>query len=204
MDGDKNASDLINTRHVFDAFGEMTPQQASNPYLWSYLSMVDFWQYSKWRWGRNMDEGKTDDEIIEGEAATQGESKRSVNIKQRYLCTPSRIGLLRNSLSRLWWYGYLTYDEDNPADPYHLTRLMTSDTDLCQNLVQHKYSMNKTITLGFLEGIKKYIEEGGILLHENERSVIKYINRYGAVTSLDVLSREDIAELIYNYLINDR
>jgi hypothetical protein len=62
--------------------------------------------------------------------------------------------------------------------------------------------MNKNIVLGILEGIERYIEEGGVFVEENDRRVIKHINRYGAVTSLDMLSRKEINELTYNYLVS--
>ncbi len=212
MDGDKNESDLINTRNVFDAFGEMTPQQASNPYLWSYLSMVDFWEYSKWRWGRNMDDSTADYEIIKGEVAKQGESKRSVNIKQRYLCTPSRIGLLRNSLSRLWWYGYLSYNPDNQSRKYHLTKLLLSQSDLCQSIVERNFSMNRNITFGILSAIQEINDDPTIdnvdrskKTGEYEwRDLCKYINRFGAVTLLDLLSSNEIKEMSYNYILSRR
>lgn len=177
----KTEDDFINTKIVFDALGKvLTPHQACNKYMWSYLVHDKYWNYAVQRWP------------VESGAS----------IKTRYFCGDSRNSLSLNALSRLWWYGYLTYDEDNPTDPYHLTHLMTSDTDLCQNLVQHKYSMSRTIALGFLEGVQKFEQEGGVFVHENERNVIKYINRYGAVAVLDMLSREEIAELAYNYLID--
>ena len=214
MDGDKNASDLINTRYVFDTYGEMTPQQASNPYLWSYLSMVDFWKYTKWRWGKNMDGTKndSDDEIVNEEAAKQGESKRTVNIKQRYLCTPSRIGLLRNSLSRLWWYGYLSFQEESPAHKYDLTKLLLSQSDLCQNIVERNFSMNKEISIGILSAIKEIndnpsMRDVGAVNngdHYEWRPLCKYINRYGGVALLDTLTRNDIKELSYEFIMNYR
>lgn len=177
--GDKTDDDFVNTKIVYDVLGKiLTPHQACNKYMWSYLVHDKYWSYTTQRW-----------------AVAAGAS-----VKTRYFCGDSRIPLSLNALSRLWWYGYLTYDEDNPSDPYHLTKLMTSDTDLCQNLVQHKYSMNKAIALGFLEGIKKFIDESGEFTGDKQRSVIKFVNRYGAVTSLDVLTREEIKELTYNYL----
>ena len=177
--GNKTDDDFTNTKIVYDALGKiLTPHQACNKYMWSYLVHDKYWSYAKQRW-----------------AVESGAS-----IKTRYFCGDSRIPLSLNALSRLWWYGYLTYDDDNPSDPYHLTKLMTSDTDLCQNLVQHKYSMNKAVALGFLDGIKKFIDESGEFTGEKQRSLIKYVNRYGAVTSLDVLTREEIKELTYNYL----
>lgn len=209
MDGDRNASDLINTRAIFDTFEELTPQQASNPYLWSYLSLVDFWKYSKWRWGRSDED--TTDMVLDG-VVTPEETKRSVNIKQRYLCVPSRIGLLRNSLSRLWWYGYLTYQPNSPAHKYDLTKLLLSHSDLCSSVVERNFSMNRNITVGVLSAIQQINDEfpmqpvdRSLITGEYEwRDLCKYINRYGAVTLLDSLTADEIKAISYNYIINRR
>lgn len=210
MNGDKNDSDLINTRYIFDAFGEMTPQQASNPYLWSYLSLVDFWQYSKWRWSKNT--GDIESQETEGEAESKSESKRSVNIKQRYLCTPSRIGLLRNSLSRLWWYGYLSYNPDSRSRKYELTKLLLSHSDLCQNIVERNFSMNRNITFGILSAIQEIndnptMRDVGAVSNGDRyewRPLCKYINRFGGVALLDALSSDEIKDLSYKFLMEYR
>ena len=110
------------------------------------------------------------------------------------------IALSLNAISRLWWYGHLTYDGDNPANPYHLTELLTSNTDLCQNLIQHKYSMNKNVTLGFLDAVERFINEGNDFTEDIERQTIKFVNRYGGVVVIDVLSRTEISTLVYEYI----
>lgn len=214
-DGDKNSSDLINARYVFDAFGEMTPQQASNPYLWTYLSMVDFWPYSKWRWGKTIDDSQSNEDGKNG-TENSGESKRSVNIKQRYLCTQSRIGLLRNSISRLWWYGYLSYNPDSQSHKYDLTKLLLSQSDLCQSIVERNFSMNRNITFGILSAIQEINNDpslrdvgrpenwDGVSNEYEWRNLCKYINRFGAVTLLDSLSTDEVKQMSYDYILNQR
>ena len=157
MEGDKNASDIVNVRTIFDNLGHLTPQQASNPYLWSYISMVDCWQYTTWRWGKAVEE-ETVTEDIENEeivSVSGKESKRAVNIKQRYLCHPSRIGLLRNAISRLWWYGYLSYQPGSSSHKYELTELLLSSSDLCQSIVERNFSMNRNICIFVMEFYKR-------------------------------------------------
>lgn len=159
-----------------------------------------------------MDDGKTEDDIIEGEAASQGESKRSVNIKQRYLCTPSRIGLLRNSLSRLWWYGYLSYNPDSQSHKYDLTKLLLSQSDLCQSIVERNFSMNRNITFGILSAIQEINDDPALdnvdrsqKTGEYEwRDLCKYINRFGAVTLLDSLTSDEVKKTSYDYILNQR
>ncbi len=212
MDGDKNASDIINVRTVFDNLGNLTPQQASNHYLWSYISMVDCWQYTSWRWGKLEEEALDVDGEEDAIGTTSKESKRAINIKQRYLCQPSRIGLLRNSISRLWWYGYLSYQAGPLSHKYELTELLLSQSDLCQSIVERNFSMNRNITYGILKAIKKIndnpkMDNVGKIEQTGEyewRGLCKYINRYGAVTLLDTLTSEEIEDISYKYLLKQR
>lgn len=177
--GDKTEDDYTNTVTVYRSLGTiLTPKQACNKFMWTYLSHDKFWEYTRGRWP------------IEKGAA----------IETRYFCSDSRRALTLNSISRLWWYGYLTYDEDNGDNPFERTKLLLEYTDLCQNLIQHEYSMNKTITLGILDGIHCYFKDGGLYNVEQERALIKYINRYGAVTSLDLYERDEIEKLTYEFL----
>lgn len=177
--GDKTKDDFQNTVTIYNALGKtLTPRQACNKYMWSYLALETFYEYASQRW------------LVEKGAA----------IKTRYFCGESRIALSLNAISRLWWYGYLTYDEANPSNPYHLTELLTSNTDLCQNLIQHSYSMNKNVALGFLDAVEQFIEEENDFTEDIERKTIKFVNRYGGVVVIDVLSRLEVKNLVYNYM----
>ena len=160
-------------------------------------------------------EEETVTEDIENEeivSATGKESKRAVNIKQRYLCHPSRIGLLRNAISRLWWYGYLSNQPGSSSHKYELTELLLSSSDLCQSIVERNFSMNRNICYGILQAIKQInddpsLDNVGKLSSTGEyewRGLCKYLNRFGAVTLLDTLSCDEIKELSYNYLLKQR
>lgn len=177
--GDKTKDDFQNTVTLYNALGKiLSPRQACNKYMWSYLAQDTFYEYASQRWP------------VEKGAA----------IKTRYFCGESRIALSLNAISRLWWYGHLTYDEENPTNPYHLTELLTSNTDLCQNLIQHSYSMNKNVTLGFLDAVEEFINDGNDFTEDIERQTIKFVNRYGGVVVIDVLSRTEIKKLVYDYM----
>lgn len=198
-EGDPNASDLINTRIVYDALEILTPQQATNPYLWSYLSMVPYWSYTKWRWGKSsLDSNENDDATLE--------EKRSINIKQRFMCAPSRIGLLRNSISRLWWYGYLSFQPGPQSQRYELTELLLSHSDLCQSIIERNFSMNKNICLGILKAIKSINDDSpdNPVVMDEWRSLCRHLNRFGAVTILDSMNTEEIITLSKTYITNLR
>ena len=127
-------------------------------------------------------------------------------IKQRFFCGPeegNRIGFLRNAISRLWWFGYLTYQENSPA-PYKLTKLMLSNSDLCQSIIERNFSMNKEISIGILSAIQEINDDPNMRDvgavnngdHYEWRPLCKYINRYGGVALLDTLTRDDIMQAL--------
>lgn len=207
MEGDKNESDIVNVKLIFDAFDKLTPQQASNEYLWSYLSLVEFWEYSFWRWGKEIDSESSDDDEPDDTTVQRTEPKRAVNIKQRYLCQRNRAhGFLRNSISRLWWFGYLSYKEGSRSQKYELTELLLSQSDLCQSIMERNFSMNRNVCFGILSSIKKINDDKSLtnVIIPEWRSLCKYINRYGAVTLLDTLSEKDVEELSYKYILKLR
>lgn len=178
--GDITNDDYVNTVKIYNSIGTiLSPYQACNKYMWAYLSHDKCWEYTRNRWP------------VEKGAA----------IETRYFCSGSRRSLTLNSISRLWWYGHLTYDETNALDPFERTKLLLKHTDLCQNLIQHEYSMNKQICLGILDGYNEYLLNGGEYNVDQERSLIKYINRSGAVSSLDFFSRAEISNMTCKYLM---
>lgn len=192
---DAESDEYTNVLAVHNAFKDkITPKQASNPYLWSYLTHCEYWDYTFNRWSK--------------------EEMSVETIKQRFFCGTeegNRIGFLRNAISRLWWFGYLTYQEDSPT-PYKLTKLMMSNSDLCQSIIERNFSMNKEISIGILNAIQKINDDptmkdvGAVNNgdHYEWRPLCKYINRYGGVALLDALTREDIEELSYKFLVNYR
>lgn len=188
--------DYVNTIAIHSAFKDkITPKQASNPYLWAYLTHCHYWEYSVSRWAKS-------DMSVE-------------TVKQRFFCNTeegNRIGLLRNAISRLWWFGYLTYQDGAKSNPYALTQLMLSNSDLCQSIIERNFSMNRNITSGILLAIKEINDDPSLPDvgavnngdHYEWRPLCKFINRYGAVTLLDTLTQDDIKELAYTFLMDYR
>lgn len=187
--------DYMNAIYIHSAFKDrISPKQASNPFLWTYLTHCEYWDYTVKRWQR------------------YGKRTSESSIKDHFFCGPysgSRIGFLRNSISRLWWTAELSYQE-GPAR-YELTEIMFSNSDLCQSIIERNFSMNKNVVTGILKSIKKINDDPNLPNVDKDkngeyewRGLCKYINRYGAVTLLDALSSDDILEISYNYLLENR
>ena len=179
--------DIANVKILYTAMkNKLTPEQASNIYLWTWLSHEVFFEYIKKRWN----------------PTTEG------SIKDRFFCDSykgSRTGLFRNGISRLWWYGYTTYLE-GASNPFILTEILLSNSDLCLSLVERKFSMNKNVMIGILNAIKEINEDPHLdnVVMEEWRSLSKYLNRYGAVTMLDFLTQEEIRIISKDYILKLR
>ena len=180
-DNIKNQDDLENVKRLYTAYKDkITPLQASDPLLWSALCHITFKTYVLDRW-------KKDD----------GE----VSLDKRFFATEGRTSLLYyNAISRLWWSGYLTYDEDNADNPWHLTEILFTAQQIQKDLFDTSFSMNRTVVKGLLAALKKIQNEQGNSCTNTFRKCALYLNRYGAVTILDTISSEEIEQIAYTYM----
>ena len=60
--------------------------------------------------------------------------------------------------------------------------------------------MNKNVALGFLDAVEEFIEDGNDFTEDIERQAIKFVNRYGGVVVIAVLSRTEVKKLVYDYM----
>ena len=182
-DASKNASDLENIRMLYGAYKDkITPMQASDPMLWSALSHITFRTYVLQRW-RKSDGG--------------------VNLGQRFFATEGRASLCYyNALSRLWWAGYLSYDESREdTNPWHLTETLLSAQQVLKDFSDQGFSMSKRVALGLLSALKKIQgETGNSATKTFHLCCDSYLNHYGAVTVLDVLETKEIEEIAYSFM----
>lgn len=188
---EKNASDIVNTRFIYEALKTLSPLVATNGYLWSYLCHTKYKEYVITRWIKNPeDEDKKEDTIK--------------TIKKRFFCSSNKKDIMRmNAISRLWWAGYLTFDEKH-GDPYHLTKILFTGQQICADILDTPFCGNKTIIKAILLAIKKYKEEiNENICSEQVRKCVKFFRRYAAVTSVDFLSESEIEDIIYTYLKNN-
>lgn len=179
----KNNDDLLNIKLLYSDYKDkITPLQASDPLLWSALCHITFKEYVLKRWKK--DDG-------------------TVRLDQRFFATEGRASLLYyNAISRLWWSGYLTYDETRAStNPWHLTETLFSAQQVQKDLFDQSFSMNRTVIRGLLSALKTMQEENGNKCTTIFRACCdSYINHYGAVSILDTLSADDIATIAYDYM----
>ncbi|MDM5337369.1 DUF6339 family protein [Fictibacillus enclensis] len=156
--------------------------QATDERLWAYLSLIEYWEYTHKRW-------KIDSEKDERNRTT---------ILSRYalkIDSGTDRPFMRNSISRLWWVTEMTIDETR-KDKYELTRIILSNTDLFQQILERSFSRNEEIIRGILEflseiGTEKYMK------NRFYRTILKEINALGGVMVLDSLTKEGFKQNIH-------
>ncbi len=181
MDFIKPEDDIHSVKSIYTAYkDQISPLTATNKYMWSCLCHKEFSEYITERWLKNSrDIPKT--------------------IKTR-LFMDGKAGKFDNAIARLWWYGYISYDETAP-NPYHLTEVLLSAQQICTDLIDESYSSNRTVVKAMLlalKTIKEEFPEKG--LSQPWRDCVKYINRRGAVMNLDFIGEDIIYKLTYDYL----
>ncbi len=172
LDHAKPESDLENTRLVHGALRMLTPVQAMDERLWAYLAHVTYWRYMRERWG-------------------------AANIAGRYFFKNRGIsGLTLNGISRLWWFGHLTYDT-NRADPYEMTRVLLSNQDIQTGLLQRTIGRSATVRralLSYLSERRSEIERRGA--SRCIQILCRDLNLFGGACLLDVLSADAVASAL--------
>ncbi|QOT08464.1 hypothetical protein JNUCC32_20150 [Paenibacillus sp. JNUCC32] len=173
--------DFENTKKIYTSLKGLSVIQATDERLWTYLTHNTFWNYMRKRWPV--------ESYLEKEKPVEA-------IKERYFFMANRDrALIRNGIARLWWYGYVSYDE-NREDPFELTKVLLSKLDIAQSLLERSFSRNPDITKAVLSVLKQKELETSFIDRENFRSLMMYINQLGGVTILDTLDREDLEELV--------
>ncbi|MDY0266270.1 MAG: DUF6339 family protein [Methanimicrococcus sp.] len=181
-DFQKSQEDLENTQILYTKLKGLPPLHATNKLIWTYLSHVTFSNYVLDRWSNSRD------------------------LQVRFFATSNSSSLFDNAISRLWWYGYLSYDKTY-SNPFELTKIMLMNQTICTDFIDATYSRNRILGRGVLQALKEFQESH---LEEKEgiteyfRRCNKYLNRYGAVTVLDSMTSDEMKELALNFMIKDR
>ena len=191
---ERAAEDIANVKQIYGNMQNLTPLQATNPYLWSCLAHTAYRDYVLHRW--------FDESIV----SSLSDEKKEKRVMSRFFATSNERSLNNNAIARLWWYGFLSYDKENRSNPFHLTEVLVGNTKFCTDFMLSHCCWNRTIGKGVLRAAKELIPtfSGREGISGYYRPLKKYMNRYGAVSSLDYLSEDDVYNLAMEYITNLR
>lgn len=181
-------TDAENVRIIYEAMRDLPTATAVDQRFWAGLCHTDLWDYVQYR-------------------------RRSALLTDKDLDVKSSFFFMRgvkrsahiHCVSRLWWAGRLSYDEDNRENPYALTHLLTDRAFASRILLLSSSNLtaNRGIVLGILDAIKEQNDAGVPLRREHFVGATKYLNRMGAITILDYFSRSRVHSIIADYFKTD-
>ncbi|MCU9614874.1 DUF6339 family protein [Caldibacillus lycopersici] len=180
-----SVSDRENVKHIYDALKHLTVTQATQERLWAGLAHLQFKDYAFYRMKKDMD--NRNDKRINTSLFFRNGAKRSLFVQ---------------IISRLWWVGYMTYDETNKENPYWLTDFFTESDFSARSVVffSSNFTSNSNITRGILRAIVKLRDNGISIKRDHFVQANKYLNVVGAAMILDMLTTEEIEQMVGKYL----
>lgn len=171
-----NYYDFENSKIIFEAYKNLTPLQASDIRMWTYLAHTDYYKYMCGRWAnvRNKSASNPSKYILD----------------HWFISSPAQSNFLRHGIAGLWWTAFLTYDETR-TDPFELTKVLYRQLDFATRtlgtyrLARHKAAVN---------GILEYILQNPILFDDKfepkSRFLTKYINQIGGIKPLSYFGKD--------------
>ena len=174
---------------VFQWLSDLTPVQASDERLWVLLTHRHFAAYVHKRWGqKRFESAKNPEGVVLDRWFYRGRGLRT--------CVHSGI-------SRLWWFGYLTYDRQRP-NPFELTDTLLSLQDIQTAFLERSLGPCRPLLNAVLETVKKHQED--LNQTPNSGDVIqewaKEIRLYGGSYLLDELPEKRLLFVLDNTLRN--
>ena len=186
-DEEYSVTDTENVRILYSAMRTLPTTTASDERFWAGLAHTDMWDYVQYR---------------RMEALRSGDDKK-VKTSYFYIYDSRRSSRL-HCLARLWWAGWLTYDEDNREDPFALTGVLTGHAFSSRLLLfSYTFESNRQCALGVLDAIKEQQDKGIKIRREHFVGANMYINRISGITLVDTLSRDDFHTLVSEHFDTD-
>lgn len=178
--------DANNARLIYDALGPMDPANASDPRLWSYLSLVTFREYVVERWPNSHTDNFKD------------------YIRDHwFLQNPSPRRIVRNGISRLWWVANYTYDEnlEHPAssdaqDPFAYTDWMFDIQDRVSAIFERTIARSPQLRWSVLDNLSKAELPDEINSKRFTQRVARNVNLRAGYRRLEALSKQELHSVV--------
>lgn len=169
-----------NIQIIYENLRFLTPAQAAEEKLWAALAHTYLYKFIQKTWQK---------EIAKNEKSSTQNAFLFTNGKRR--------GIFINSIAKLWWAGYLTFDTKNP-NPYHLTEVIGGSA--FRSTMFRISSSNFTSNRNVLHGLLACMESREKVKSEHYIAALKYLNAISGVLLLDSLSQEEITQMLHQNL----
>lgn len=183
--------DFENCKILYKNLSFLSESNASDERLWAGLCNSVFYGYLRQRWEYDIKRPKIPNTSIS-------------NIKSRFFFSGgTRSGIYRNSLAKYWWVGRHTYDPTKINEYEKLDIIGWNDisTKINEIFYNNNFSSNKNILNGIIGAIKDLKEDNINLSSKiHIRPALKMLNAVGGNTVLDCLSKEDIKNILVDFI----
>ena len=152
------SDDYASALSIHSVFNYFSALQASDKRIWATLTHLHYSDYTSKRWnGQNLN-----------------------TIRSRWLFAPSeRVGLVRNSISRLWWVVHLTHSPwihnkhlrcFQDSNPFKYTRILTDSSQLWFDVLERSWGSNDICRICFIEAFDRLASASNIQMGKTELS----------------------------------
>lgn len=182
-------SDAETSKLIYQWLSRLTPVQASDERLWVLLTHREFAKYVHRRWGqKRFESAKNPEAVVLDRWFYRGQGLRTC---------------VHNGLSRLWWFGYLTYDSKR-ADPFELTDVLLSLQDIQTAFLERSLGPCRMVLQCVLETVKKHQKALQETTDASDaiQEWAKEIRLYGGSYLLDELPQKRLLFVLENSLRN--
>lgn len=195
IEGTTGEIELDNCKILYSNLERISASQASDERLWAGLCNGVFYSYLRKRW--KYATLKMND--VEKDAAAI--------LSRFFFSGGKRAGLYRNSLSKCWWVGFLTYNKYENDRWKLLNYIGANDfsTKVSDIFYSYNFSANIEILKGICYGIRFFESKGiKIATREHIRPALQYLNAIGGGVLLDMYSSEEIEKLFVEKIFRIR
>jgi len=187
---DKTAGeiDFMNCKIIYENLKDLSESQASDERLWAGLCNGTFYKYLRKRHGYTVSGLKNK------------ETDASGILSRFFFSGGTRSGFYRNTIAKCWWVGRATYDKSNLVNHFEMLDSIGANdlsTKVSDIFYSNTFASNPTILKGICDALKFYNDHGVKLsVHDNIRPALQYLNAVGGATLLDVLSSNEIKDIM--------
>ena len=177
-------TDKENARRIYSALKGLSPVQAVQSELWTYLTHIVYPKYMSERWN-----------VLQKDE--ENSSTEEIFIRTRYFANRGGTGIVRNGIARLWWAGKWGYDEENEENPFELCDIIFGKQETYLHVSERAYNRNDALLKEILLAIKEYDMNSSEI-----RAIFKEVNSLGSIEHLDSINRKEAHDIIHKYIMN--
>lgn len=174
--------DAVNAIAVYKALDKLTPHQASDERLWTYLAHTQGAEYVAARWLSDRPEDA---------------AKAAQKVHNHFFARGNRALIRDNGISRLWWLGSIAHNTD-PDAPDRFLEILLHRQDVRSALLERPAVSTNPKVLGriYKVMVEQWQGKREIFHRDTFRQWMINLNRRGGVILLDALDQATLDKLL--------